>query len=170
MSAAPSALIAYRAGVAALTEQGLAKGHLTRRAIVYGAGPACESLLKSLDADPYSDIRVCGVFDDRGVDRASRSIAGYPNLGNLDALMQYCRRARIDMLVVALPVSAETRVLQLIKKLWVLPVDIRLAAEASKLRFRPAPTRLPAPSPSSTSSTGRSRTGASSPSGCSTSP
>ena len=27
--------------------------------------------------------------------------------------------------------------LQLIKKLWVLPVDIRLAANASKLRFRP---------------------------------
>ena len=41
------------------------------------------------------------------------------------------------MLIVALPVSAETRVLQLIKKLWVLPVDIRLAAQASKLRFRP---------------------------------
>jgi Undecaprenyl-phosphate glucose phosphotransferase len=38
---------------------------------------------------------------------------------------------------VALPVSAETRVLQLIHKLWVLPVDIRLAAQASKLRFRP---------------------------------
>ena len=41
------------------------------------------------------------------------------------------------MLIVALPMSAETRVLQLIKKLWVLPVDIRLAAQASKLRFRP---------------------------------
>jgi Undecaprenyl-phosphate glucose phosphotransferase len=34
-------------------------------------------------------------------------------------------------------VSAETRVLQLIKKLWVLPLDIRLAAQASQLRFRP---------------------------------
>ena len=43
----------------------------------------------------------------------------------------------VDILIVALPVSAETRVLQLIKKLWVLPVDIRLAAQASKLRFRP---------------------------------
>ena len=58
---------------------------------------------------PHSDIRVCGVFDDRGLDRASPSVAGYPNLGNLDALMQFCRRARIDMLVVALPVSARRR-------------------------------------------------------------
>ena len=51
--------------------------------------------------------------------------------------MAFCRRTPVDMLIVALPVSAETRVLQLIKKLWVLPVDIRLAAQASKLRFRP---------------------------------
>ncbi len=72
------ALIAYRAGVAALTRQGLAKGHLTRRAIVYGTGPACESLLKALDADPDSDIRICGVFDDRGVDRASRRSPAIP--------------------------------------------------------------------------------------------
>jgi Undecaprenyl-phosphate glucose phosphotransferase len=77
------------------------------------------------------------VFDDRGVARAGRSIAGYPNLGNLEALMHYCRRARIDMLVVALPLCAEKRVLELIKKLWVLPVDIRLAGQASTLRFRP---------------------------------
>ena len=66
------ALVAYRAVVAALTRRGLAQGQLTRRAIVYGTGPACESLLQALDADPYSDIRVCGVFDDRGIDRASR--------------------------------------------------------------------------------------------------
>jgi Undecaprenyl-phosphate glucose phosphotransferase len=132
-----AALVAYRAAVAALTRQGLAQGQLTRRAIVYGTGPACESLLQSLDSDPHSDIRVCGVFDDRGIERASRTIAGHANLGNLDALMAFCRRTPVDMLIVALPVSAETRVLQLIKKLWVLPVDIRLAAQASKLRFRP---------------------------------
>jgi Undecaprenyl-phosphate glucose phosphotransferase len=132
-----AALVAYRAGIAALTRHGLAEGHLTRRAIVYGTGPACESLLQALDADPDSDIRVCGVFDDRGIERASPSIAGHANLGNLDALMAFCRRTPVDMLIVALPVSAETRVLQLIKKLWVLPVDIRLAAQASKLRFRP---------------------------------
>jgi Undecaprenyl-phosphate glucose phosphotransferase len=36
---------------------------------------------------------------------------------------------------VALPVGAETRVLELLKKLWVLPIDIRLAADASRLKF-----------------------------------
>ena len=85
------ALVGYRAVVAALTRRGLAQGRLTRRAVVYGAGPACESLLQALDADPDSDIRICGVFDDRGIERASRTIAGYPNLGNLEALIAFCR-------------------------------------------------------------------------------
>ena len=37
----------------------------------------------------------------------------------------------------ALPISAETRILEMLKKLWVLPVDIRLSAHTNKLRFRP---------------------------------
>ena len=36
----------------------------------------------------------------------------------------------------ALPISAETRILDMLKKLWVLPVDIRLSAHTNKLRFR----------------------------------
>ncbi len=131
------ALLAYRAAVAGITRRGLARGLLTRRAVVYGTGPACESLVAALESDPLSDIRICGVFDDRGIDRASRTIGGHPNLGNLEALIRTCRSSSVDILIVALPVSAETRVLQLINRLWVLPVDIRLAAQASKLRFRP---------------------------------
>jgi Undecaprenyl-phosphate glucose phosphotransferase len=37
----------------------------------------------------------------------------------------------------SLPISAEARILQMLKKLWVLPVDIRLSAHSNKLRFRP---------------------------------
>ena len=37
----------------------------------------------------------------------------------------------------ALPITAEARVLQMVRQLWVLPVDIRLSAHTNKLRFRP---------------------------------
>ena len=40
-------------------------------------------------------------------------------------------------MIFSLPISAESRILQMLKKLWVLPVDIRLAAHSNKLRFRP---------------------------------
>jgi Undecaprenyl-phosphate glucose phosphotransferase len=39
--------------------------------------------------------------------------------------------------IFSLPISAEVRILQMLKKLWVLPVDIRLSAHTNKLRFRP---------------------------------
>ena len=36
-----------------------------------------------------------------------------------------------------MPISAEQRLLEMLRKLWVLPLDIRLAAHTNKLRFRP---------------------------------
>jgi Undecaprenyl-phosphate glucose phosphotransferase len=131
------ALLAFRACVAAIARRGLRAGSLTRRAAVYGAGQSCESLLSALDAGPGSDIKICGVFDDRGGARGEEGIVSYPKLGDLEALVRYCRSMHVDMLIVALPLSAERRVLEIIKKLWVLPVDIRLAAQSSGLRFRP---------------------------------
>ena len=84
-----------------------------------------------------NDIRICGIFDDRNSDRSPPMVAGYPKLGTIAELVEFGRRARIDMLIVSLPISAENRVLQLLKKIWVLPVDIRLSAHTNKLRFRP---------------------------------
>src|SRR5258707_3110225 len=43
----------------------------------------------------------------------------------------------MGLVIFSLPISAEARILQMLKKLWVLPVDIRLAAHMNKLRFRP---------------------------------
>jgi Undecaprenyl-phosphate glucose phosphotransferase len=130
-------LVGFRGAVTALTRRSIASGSLTRRAVVYGTGEACASMIHGLNEDPDNDIKIVGVFDERGPGRGGGEIEGYPNLGGIDALMAYCRTNPVDMLIVALPVSAESRVLGLIKKLWVLPVDIRLAAQASKLRFRP---------------------------------
>lgn len=64
-------------------------------------------------------------------------VAGYPKLGNIDELVKFARNSRIDLLIVSLPVTAEKRLLHLLKRLWVLPVDIRLSAHNAALRFRP---------------------------------
>jgi Undecaprenyl-phosphate glucose phosphotransferase len=55
----------------------------------------------------------------------------------VDDLVEFARRSRIDLVIFSLPVMAEGRILQMLKKLWVLPVDIRLSAHSNKLRFRP---------------------------------
>ena len=51
--------------------------------------------------------------------------------------MEFARQTRVDLVIFSLPISAEGRILQMLKKLWVLPVDIRLSAHTNKLRFRP---------------------------------
>ena len=112
-------------------------GRMERRAVIVGGGKAAELLIRSVERQPYNDIRVCGIFDDRDDKRSPPIVAGYPKLGTISELIQFARIARIDMLIVSLPIKAETRVLQLLKKLWVLPVDIRLSAHSSALHFRP---------------------------------
>src|SRR5262249_41977246 len=63
--------------------------------------------------------------------------AGERKLGTVDDLVEFGRRTRVDLVIFSLPISAETRILQMLKKLWVVPLDIRLAAHTNKLRFRP---------------------------------
>ncbi|MEW6633442.1 MAG: undecaprenyl-phosphate glucose phosphotransferase [Pseudomonadota bacterium] len=112
-------------------------GRMERRAVIVGGGKSAEVLIRSVEKQPYNDIRICGIFDDRSDKRSPPIVAGYPKLGTISELIEFARIARIDMLIVSLPLTAESRVLQLLKKLWVLPVDIRLSAHSNALQFRP---------------------------------
>ncbi len=126
----------FRYGASLMLQQWAAQGRLNRRAVVYGAGPEGEAVIKALEGDGSSDIQICGVFDDRGDDRIVNSGSGR-RVGNIEELIAFCRTEPVDLLIVSLPITAEQRLLSLLNKLWVLPVDIRLAAHTNKLRFRP---------------------------------
>ncbi|WP_147179390.1 MULTISPECIES: undecaprenyl-phosphate glucose phosphotransferase [Alphaproteobacteria] len=112
-------------------------GIMERRAVVVGGGKPAKDLIRALEQQPENDIRICGIFDDRGSTRSPDVVAGYPKLGTFAELVEFARLAHIDMLIISLPLSAEARILQLLRMLWVLPVDIRLAAHSNSLRFRP---------------------------------
>jgi len=113
------------------------EGRLDRRAVVVGGGDPGEHLVTALERQRDSDVRLVGVFDDRGDDRAPLTCAGLQKLGTVDDLVEFARRTRVDLVIFSLPISAESRILQMLKKLWVLPVDIRLSAHTNKLQFRP---------------------------------
>src|SRR6201996_520498 len=132
-----AALIAQRAVVRALVRRWARQGRLARRTVIVGADTNGEQLVKALKHQYDSDIDVLGVFDDRNDSRALETCAGSPKLGKVDDIVEFARRTRVDLVLFALPISAETRVLEMLKKLWVLPVDIRLSAHTNKLRFRP---------------------------------
>ncbi len=129
--------IIFRSIVASLVRRWARDGRLERRAVIVGGGDNAAGLILSLESQIDNDIRICGIFDDRSNDRSPEMVAGYPKLGTISELVEFGRRARIDMLIVSLPITAEKRVLDLLKKIWILPVDIRLSAHTNKLRFRP---------------------------------
>jgi Undecaprenyl-phosphate glucose phosphotransferase len=113
------------------------QGRLTRRTAIVGGGHAGEALAAALASQRDSDLRVVGLFDDRGDERSPPALAGLQKLGTVDDLVEFARRTRVDLVLFSLPISAESRILQMLKKLWVLPVDIRLSAHSNKLHFRP---------------------------------
>ncbi len=120
-------------------------GRLDRRTVIVGGGAPGETLIRALDAQTGSDVRILGVFDDRDDDRSPDIVAAYPKLGSVDDLVEFARRTRVDLVIFTLPINAEGRILTLLRKLCVLPIDVRLSAHASQLRFRPRSTPISAP-------------------------
>ena len=131
------ALLAGRVALTLIVRSLTRRGLLERRAAIVGGGDHARQLVEIIANDPTSDLRICGIFDDRDDARSPDLIAGHPKLGSVDDLIAYARAVRIDIVIFALPVTAEERILSMLRKLWVLPVDIRLAAHQQKLKLRP---------------------------------
>lgn len=111
-------------------------GRLQRRAIIVGGGERAAELIRSLESQPEQDLQICGIFDDRADKRSPSVLMGYPKLGTFSDLVVFGRICKIDMLVVTFPLTAEGRVAEMLKDLWVLPVDIRLSAHGNKLNLQ----------------------------------
>jgi Undecaprenyl-phosphate glucose phosphotransferase len=129
------ALMAERFAVGTVVHHWTRQGRLFRRAAIYGGGMITEKLIGELEVDLDSDVRIMGVFDDRGGDRVDRIIAGYPRLGGLSELVEFARKTRLDVVIIALPITAEQRLLQLTRSLSVLPAEVKIPARSTELRF-----------------------------------
>jgi Undecaprenyl-phosphate glucose phosphotransferase len=132
-----SLMIAWRIAAAQLARRWNRNGQLSRHAVLVGGGEPAAKLLAAIGGSGTSDISVVGIFDDRDGQRSPDSIGSLQKLGNVSELIDFVRQARIDMLLVTLPLAAEDRLLQILKRLWVLPVDIRLSAYSQKFHYRP---------------------------------
>jgi Undecaprenyl-phosphate glucose phosphotransferase len=130
-------LAIWRFGVAYVVDKLAASGRFQKRVVVVGGGDIGRDLIRDLaKADP-AEFKLLGVFDDRGDSRSPMTVEGFAKLGNVDDLVEFARITQIDLAVFALPITAEQRILQMLRKLWVLPIDVRLAAHANRIRFRP---------------------------------
>lgn len=103
-------------------------GKLGRRILIYGATDQARKLIERIERleEPWNYI--IGIFDDRA-SRVAPSVGRYPVMGSLEDLIAWGRENTLDEVLVALPWSAEERVLEVTRLLAVLPANVRLCPE-----------------------------------------
>ncbi|MCS6781309.1 MAG: hypothetical protein NZ555_16585, partial [Geminicoccaceae bacterium] len=114
-ASAATGLLLFRAILGALERRWRRQGRLLRNVVVVGAGELGQRFVREVRRrDP--SVRLIGLFDDRR-GRVPQFVGGFPVLGTLDDLLLFARRHRVDEIVIALPWSAEGRILECLKKL-----------------------------------------------------
>ena len=129
--------LTYRFFTAALLRRFNQNGQFNRNAVIVGGGDAAARVIANLQSHEDAGISLIGYFDDRDDNRSLAEAHGVYKLGSIDDLIDFSRSTRVDCIIMTLPVTAEDRLLQILNRLWVLPVDIRLSAYGQKLRYRP---------------------------------
>ncbi len=113
------------------------EGAFRKRIAIVGSDTAAEQAIRILERTPNNSFEIIGLFDDRNDPERTVSIPGYPKIGSIADLAEHARGARIDLVIVTIPQFAEDRLLNMLKKLWELPVDVRISGHSNKLRLAP---------------------------------
>lgn len=113
------------------------EGAFRKRIAIVGSDAQAEQAIDILRRTPDNSFEIIGLFDDRNDPARTVSIPGYRKIGSIADLAEHAREARIDLVIVTIPQFAEDRLLNMLKKLWELPVDVRISGHSNKLRLAP---------------------------------
>ena len=106
-----------------------AAGHLSTSVVVFGADAIGQRLVKVVREEYADSVNIRGVFDDR-LRRVPKLVHGMPVNGGLESLIEFVQAfPSVDKVLIALPMSAEGRILQLLTKLRSLAVDVALVPD-----------------------------------------
>jgi polysaccharide biosynthesis protein PslA len=112
-----------------------AAGHLSTSVVVFGADTIGQRLVKVVREEYPDSVSVVGVFDDR-LQRVPGHVQGIPVEGGIDALIEFVKAMpAVDKVLIALPMSAEGRILQLLTRLRSLAVDVALVPDFVGMRL-----------------------------------
>jgi Undecaprenyl-phosphate glucose phosphotransferase len=127
-------LVVGRLALRAIIRQWAAQGRFAVRTIIVGAGEQGQRLAQHLTQLQDIRLHVLGFIDDRTT-RIPSSATGYDVLGDIDHLIHLVRQNKVDQIIIALPWSAEQRLRELVGKLSMMPVNIRLAPDLAGFEF-----------------------------------
>ncbi|MFQ3251106.1 MAG: putative colanic acid biosynthesis UDP-glucose lipid carrier transferase [Glaciecola sp.] len=91
------------------------KGRNSRYAAVIGATPAGHNLAMQILENEHLGIRLQGIYDDRDPSRLSEECISHL-VGTIEDALQAANRGEIDFIYIAMPMSAETRIMQILNR------------------------------------------------------
>jgi putative colanic acid biosynthesis UDP-glucose lipid carrier transferase len=131
---APMVLSSWRLLVRSILRGLRSQGWNTRAVAIIGATEQARELCLQIGEQPWTGIRILGVFDDRTADRRNDlSDIGCAFLGKLTDLVAACREGKIDVVYIALPLRAEPRIAEVLRDLGDTTATVYLVADFFKL-------------------------------------
>ena len=110
-----------------------ADGRLARKIAIVGLGDLSREFIERLQGEPNA-YRIVGIYDDRHT-RLPSSQLGVDVMGSVADLVQRSRHEGIDVIVVALPLSAVERIKAVMDALGSTVSDIVLTTDLAGLRY-----------------------------------
>ncbi len=117
-------------------------GVFNSRVAIYGASLQGQKLAQYVRGNPRLTISLVGFFDDRRDGRVPVIVDDLPVFGTSDDLVAMIREGLIDQVIVALPWSASQRIQQVVQKIALTPVRIRLAPDLANFAYAARPLVL----------------------------
>jgi Undecaprenyl-phosphate glucose phosphotransferase len=114
----------WRGVVASVVRRWERQGRLQRRAAIVGGADHVDRLTQAFQRSGSNEVRITAVADDT-------------TDGDFDRVEEAMRRQDVDLVILAVPLAEEERIMRLFKRIWVFPIDVRIAADATRLRLRP---------------------------------
>jgi len=123
--AAVTLLLPCRIFMAGLARRGVRDGWLRRRIAVVGATDMSSRLINRLNGrDNPEIVTLVGVFDDRDATRRPPEVAGVHVRGDIPALCELATRERLDLIIIALPLSRALDILRSVQQVQSLTAEV----------------------------------------------
>ena len=125
---APAGIASWRLGLELFVYEARSRGFNTRKAAIVGASHLGAKLAARISAAPWTGLRICGFYDDRGLERSELATTSpWEFRGHFDRLINDARSGSVDVVYIALPLRAEPRIADLIRKLSDTTASVHLA-------------------------------------------
>ncbi len=129
-------LAGFRLSLAVLVDRWMEAGRFRRRIAVVAVSDFSREFIERLRTEP--DIfEIAGVYDDRlGSGRVPSLHANVPVRGSVADLVRDSREEKVDIIAVALPLSAAQRIADVLEKLSSTVADLCLTTDLAGLAYR----------------------------------